>query len=284
MKKGTKLLLGFSGICASVGIVLLIAGLILGISTAQFWDALSLDLGEMLGWGKDSQQVQEEVGKLEDISDPGSLPYNWKSTAFPQVKSLSLEMDGGVVRMESYDGDEVQVCTQTDDGRTEMEMSGSCLEITQKDRKLFRQVGKAIKIYVPRGYSFEEVEMDLGATDFQADSLNAREISAQVGAGVLCFNGQITARDSSWEVGMGVLELKALDSERIQLETGMGTARATLRGNQQEYELDGTLGMGSLDFGDFSGNMPGEHLVNEGGVRTVEVSCGMGKVEIDFTE
>lgn len=284
MKKGTKLLLGFSGICASLGIILLVAGLILGISTAQFWDALSLDFGEMLGWGNSSQKVQEEVEKLDDISDPGLLPHNWESTAFPKVKSLSLEMDGGVVRMESYDGNELKVCTQTGDRRTEMEMSGSCLEITQKDRKIFRQAGKAIKIYVPRGYQFEEVEMDLGATDFQADGLNAREISAQVGAGVLCFDGQITARDSSWEVGMGVLELKMLDSEHIQLETGMGTARATLRGSQQEYELDGTLGMGALDFGDFSGNMPGEHKVNEGGDRTVEVSCGMGNVEIDFTE
>ena len=47
MKKTTKILLGISGICGSVGIILLVAGLILGVSTAQFWDALSLD-----EWGK----------------------------------------------------------------------------------------------------------------------------------------------------------------------------------------------------------------------------------------
>ncbi len=284
MKKTTKILLGISGICGSVGIILLVAGLILGVSTAQFWDALSLDLGGILNGGSRNEASLEALESLDDISDPSLLPANWRTTSFPGVKSLSLEMDSGAVRMETYDGDEIQVCVQRDDQRTRMEMDGSCLEITQKDRKVFRQAGKAVKIYIPEDISFEDVDMDLGATEFESDGFSAREISAQVGAGVLNIDGRITARESSWEVGMGVLNLGVLDCETTRLETGMGTAQVTLQGSQQDYELDGDLGMGSLDFGDFSGSMPGDHRVNEGADRTVRASCGMGEVEIDFTE
>ncbi|HIS25961.1 MAG TPA: DUF4097 family beta strand repeat protein [Candidatus Pullilachnospira intestinigallinarum] len=284
MKKTTKILLGISGICGSVGIILLVAGLILGVSTAQFWDALSLDLGGILNGGSRNEKNLEALESLDDIHDPGLLSADWRTTSFSGVKSLSLEMDSGAVRMEAYDGDEIQVCVQRDDRRTQMEMDGSCLEITQKDRKFFRQTGKAMKIYIPEDFTFEDVDMELGATEFESDGFSAREISAQVGAGVLNIDGRITARESSWEVGMGVLNLSVLDCETTSLETGMGTAQVTLQGSQQDYELDGDLGMGSLEFGDFSGSLPGDHRVNEGADRMVRASCGMGEVEIDFTE
>lgn len=284
MKKGRKILLTISGICGGAGLILLVAGLLLGISTAQFWDALSLDFGELLGWGNSSQKIQKELENLGDLSDPGALPSNWETTGFPGVKSLSMDMDGGAVRMVFYEGGQIQVCTQKDDSRTEMEMDGSRLEIVQKDRKIFRQAGKTIIIYVPENYQFEDVDVDLGATDFRADGMKAREISAQIGAGVLQIEGRIVARSSSWEVDMGVLELGVVDSENFQIETGMGTAKATLQGSQQDYELEGELGMGSLNFGDSRQSTPGTFKINEGAGRLAEVSCGMGKVDINFTE
>ena len=179
MKKTTKILLGISGICGSVGIILLVAGLILGVSTAQFWDALSLDLGGILNGGSRNEASLEALESLDDISDPSLLPANWRTTSFSGVKSLSLEMDSGAVRMETYDGDEIQVCVQRDDQRTRMEMDGSCLEITQKEPEGLPAGRKSGENIYPGGHFVLRMWTWIwGPRNLKSDGFSAREISA----------------------------------------------------------------------------------------------------------
>lgn len=281
MKRLSKILLMVSGICGALGVVFLIAGLVLGVSTAQFWDSLQVNIPHFFPW-EDTEDSQLE--ELADLDVMELLPADWTELEFQDIDRLKIEMDAGAVETEQYDGDTVQVYIYQKDSRIQAEQDGSELFIEQKGRGLFRKNAKAVKLYIPRDLTFDKVELDLGAAAFNSDGLRADEISAEIGAGDMDVQGRIRAKKSSWEVGTGAVALDYLDCEKTELETGVGSMDVVLSGRQEDYSLDGKLGVGSLDFGDFSGDMPGEHEINQNAGRKVEATCKVGEITITFTE
>ena len=96
MKKLTKVLTITGGICAGLGLIFLIAGLILGGSSVDFMDAMSVQGKDFSGW---VQKLKPSVGEYRD-DDIENLDLNrWECTSAVGVKNLDIEMDAGYLEI-----------------------------------------------------------------------------------------------------------------------------------------------------------------------------------------
>lgn len=101
-------------------------------------------------------------------------------------------------------------------------------------------------LYLPQDYEFDQVEIDMGAGELEFDRLNAKEASLEVGAGRILL-GSAKAQELKAEVGAGQIEFKDMAVGKLDVEVGMG-----------EFLAQGAV----------SGD--------------VEVDCSMGNVEIEL--
>ena len=63
MKRLSKIMLLVSGICGALGVVFLIAGLVLGVSTAQFWNSLKVNIPHLFPLGRYRGQSAGGAGR-----------------------------------------------------------------------------------------------------------------------------------------------------------------------------------------------------------------------------
>ena len=139
----------------------------------------------------------------------------------------------------------------------------------------------------PAGMEFTEVNIDVEAgTATLENDLNTREFSASVGAGTLENYGAISAREADIEVGVGTLALTDLDAEYIDAECGIGTMELEAAGKKTDYNYRLSCGAGTLSLEDeeFAGLGGSKIVDNDGAARKMQLECGMGTLEVSFTE
>lgn len=158
-----------------------------------------------------------------------------------------------------------------------------------------------IHLYVPEGYYFEQAALDLGAGSLTVDNLQTGNLGAYVGAGQIVFHelhadqaildcgmGQLVvddfySRTVDATVGMGSLRLTGEVTERLTGECSMGELKATLTGEQTDFNYDLNCGMGELKIGDDSYNgLAQEKQINNNASKTMELNCSMGSLVVEF--
>ena len=89
MKKLTKMLTITGGICAGLGLIFLIVGLVLGGNSVDFMDAMSVQGKDFSGW---IQKMKPTVGEYRD-DDIENLNLNrWKCISGLQRSGKSPEI------------------------------------------------------------------------------------------------------------------------------------------------------------------------------------------------
>lgn len=277
MKAFLKALLLVSGICLGVGIVFLAVGLVMGASVHQLLNAFQISSENL--WDSPVNMETLEQLELEEMRQEG-----WTVSEYQKVANLEISMDAGALLMEETEGDAILVCVKDSDENIQIQQSASCLKIRQKGDSWFRRKAKAVRILLPESLIFEKVTLDLGAASVKTEGIQAEKMDAEIGAGNLEVTGYTRTKESSWKVGTGAIWLECLDSAATRMDTGVGSIEAAMYGDQDQYRLDGSVGLGKLQFGDYSGNMPGECQVDTGGEREVRAECGVGTIRITFTE
>lgn len=161
----------------------------------------------------------------------------------------------------------------------------------------------SIHLYVPEGYYFEKVVLDLGAGSFAAEELQTDYLEANVGAGKMAFEkldadqttldcgaGQMTVEEFNGRiveasVGMGSLHLNGNVTESLTGECSMGEMKLTLAGEQTDFNYDLSCGMGELKVGDDSYNgMAQEKQINNQAAKDMQLECAMGSVAVGFLQ
>ncbi len=160
-----------------------------------------------------------------------------------------------------------------------------------------------ITLYVPENYTFEEVEVELGAGLLDLGTLTADKMALEAGAGQITGNGistdkleievgvgsilldQVQTAKLSGEVGMGNLEISGAVSEKADLECSMGNIFLELEGDQQDFNYDIQGAVGNVTIGDRSyGGIAKEQKINNGALKNIKVECAMGNIEVLFGE
>ncbi len=160
-----------------------------------------------------------------------------------------------------------------------------------------------ITLYVPEGYRFDKVDMELGAGQMVLGDLSVGEAHLEVGAGQITTSS-IQADDLEITVGMGELlakdmQVKNLEAEvdmghlyaegditqSAKLECAMGSIEMELTGAWEDFNYNLECGMGNLEVGDdtYSG-LATEKQISNVASKQMDVECAMGNIEIDFVE
>ena len=156
-----------------------------------------------------------------------------------------------------------------------------------------------LTVYIPTGTEFEKVHLLTGAGRLTAETLSAKRLELELGAGdvwigslfvtgsaemeggagrITISGGRINGLDL--EMGVGELELTAALTGDCDLEMGVGDADITLLGSKEDYRLEISKGIGaiSVDGSDVSAFKSGS------GANEVGISGGIGAIDVRFMD
>ncbi len=155
-------------------------------------------------------------------------------------------------------------------------------------------------ITIPTDVVFENAELTAGAGIFTVDTLSAKELNCDFGAGEVKIDslsatsaadinggtGKITIsggsiNDLNFHMGVGELNLTSLLIGECDLAFGVGESNITLLGRKSDYTLDITKGIGSI-------RVDGDNISyssgNGSGQNKVKLKGGVGAVNVKFKE
>lgn len=278
MKKSghiNKILLIISAVCGSIGVVFLIIAFLMGGSTKAFWDGLSIQDSDLaIGdgeWQEDFEEMQSDI---------------WDFHNFANIEELDIEIGIGCLEFQQYDGEDVRVCMLKEDKTTELKKDGQKLEIRQRAKAghLLGSNVSPVKILVPQGRKFEEIDLKIGAGEGIADELKAKSIEAEIGAGSLEITGKAEAGESEWTVGTGMLRLNELRSEKTNLECSVGEIWVTMDGGESDYLINGEIGVGTLNIAGYEWDGIRNDITLGNGTEKYKLNadCRTGEMFIDF--
>lgn len=286
MEKVNKILLIISGVCGALGIILIIAGIIMGVNRREILSSLSVTSAD---FGKQIEKIVTSDITEELESAPEDLDLNeWQMEQYEKIEKLDINISVGQLDIQEYDGDTLQVFFRKNDNRTEIKQDGRELKIKQSDGIKFlseNEIGP-VKVMVPKNQIFEEVDIEIGAGEGSITSLKTDKINVEVGAGSLEITETVQAKTSDWSVGAGSLYLNHLISRETNLDCAVGEINATMDGAETDYRMKGDIGVGSLTFGDSEWDSIGQkaEFGDNSAKKRVIVECGTGEVNVDFTE
>lgn len=318
--------------CAITALIFILLGLILGVTGSIGHGSPNISFEEILSaigggnnnnvwdsvdnWSSDvAAQIQENMGDvhydLEDNVDYDS-DYEVKSGKIEPyvlgdngqgIKTLQVQAGGCVMKIQVSEDN----CFRVEaDGMRKFQgyVEGDTLVIRGTSKVSSNNEGNLngfIHLYVPEGYSFDNVSLDLGAGSLGVEELQAGSLEANVGAGKMAFMklnadqatldcgaGQmtveeLTSRVTEVSVGMGSVRLTGDVTERLTGDCSMGELKAALTGEQTDFNYDLSCGMGEMKVGDDSySGMAQEKQINNQADKDMQLECAMGSVVVEF--
>lgn len=315
--------------CAIVAFVMIMLGLVMAIvagtrrGSAAITEVVERVTGRRihinLGWGSFPFGIFVDDDWFEDrdwnyeLDDIGIFDSDYDvlkgelATIYPdtdaEIKELVIQLGGCSFETRISDTGEFYVKTRGMDKVQVYEKNGELhIKSLNTHVKLTSSFGKVI-LYVPEGYYYEEVEIELGAGEMTFDDLNADEISLEVGAGVIRCK-RIYAQELKASVGMGQIELSKMDVDKLEAEVGMGefvgsgvvgksaklecsmgNVELILDGSSKDYNYKLEAAAGNVDIGrdSFSG-LATERRIDNNAEKMLEIECSMGNISVQFTE
>ncbi len=157
--------------------------------------------------------------------------------------------------------------------------------------------GAFLTVYIPADTALQRIYIKTGAGRLLADTLSAREIELELGAGQVIIDeliatrsaeidggaGQITVRGGAVhqldvDMGVGELNLTAALTGSCEFDLGVGESNITVLGEKAEFAIHIEKGLGDI-------TLDGKSVSNmkvEGSPHSLEVNGGIGAIHLDF--
>lgn len=160
-----------------------------------------------------------------------------------------------------------------------------------------------IYLEIPKNFYFENISIQLGAGDIEADELLAKNnIDIFVGAGHLSaellvaenkFNAEVGAgdieiqdgsvKDSDFMIGLGHMTYTGVITNDLSSECGMGNLTLQINDDYENHNYDIELMMGSMIFnGTTHSAVSHTDFIDNDADSTYSLKCGMGNMNINF--
>lgn len=217
------------------------------------------------------------------------------------IQNLDIEA-GGCEFLTVYSPDDRIYLEVQDAYRFQGYVKGGTLHIKEK-AALSEGIDCCITLYLPEGYRFREVEVQLGAGNFYFTDLRGEKISLEAGAGEVTMD-RVEANELDLALGAGYINLNAMEVNELEAEVGMGELYAQgrltgdtdvecsmgsvtmeLENSQAEfnYHLEGALGNISLGNNSYSG-LGNEQEINNHASKDMDIECSMGSISVFFSD
>ncbi len=277
MTQFQKLIKGFA-----IAVAVLIAITIIGAIVTAIFAISSVVCDE------DEMNPTEEVYEIniddeyessaEDGHDHEYVPnqtavYNIEETyRINEVDSLEIENSVGNLTVEAADVDEIQVIGVNLSEASRVELSGDTLHIENTSVKVVlfginmgekvTHANPGITVRVPRGFVFDEIEIESGVGTVTMDGITADEMYLVSGTGTIDAT-DITCGD-------------------VDIDAGVGEVNIYLNAEMTDYDMDLTPGIGAIYV---DGIQQSEiNHTNKDADYSLNVDSGIGEVNIHFNK
>lgn len=295
MKKSTKIFVFGGLICLLAGtIIMLITGAVGGVNIAH---TLITDYS----FGK-LHLSDDIVNGFEDTDFTGLAGTKAISVSKNEISAVKIAINGGEISIREGRSDQIEICT--DSLGLDYAVENGTLIIKEEKNRVVYLDGQEIVVYLPEGMRFENIEIAVGGGELEAYSLNAEKITLKVGAGdadiesmnagdldinagagnITVERGNITG-STRINVGLGEADFYGTAGDDVDLKCGMGELSFSAEGmNFGEYNYEMRCGAGNicLNGNDYSGVGLTKYIDN-GSEKTINIDCGMGEIDIDFS-
>lgn len=189
-----------------------------------------------------------------------------------------MEIEVSVAKLTIVEAEEFRVASNLK--HLTVKEEGGCLVIDEKKSTWRNVSNKAeITVYIPEGYEFDEVDMELGVGETTVESLSVTG-NMELTGGV----GEIAIRDSALhnldvDMGVGELNLTGKVTGDCQLGCGVGSVKLNLDGEKEDYRFRVSKGLGEVII---DGEKMEDNAVCGDGENHVGVEGGVGDIQISF--
>lgn len=285
MRKSVKLSLILGSLCCLAGIGMITAGAMMG-------GAVELENSPL--WGRMSGRYHNIVYDYHTDYDYVASEDTWRES-FAAITELEMEIGptGSVEVVEEWREDQNQdiIIIHNGEGRQyQSKLEGTRLKIQMPESRHTMNPGEmmeSITILVPERYHFRDVEVEVMAGSFHAQTLYADRLDVEVGAGeALISGGEIETLEVDCMAGQ--VECYAPVKNGASVDCAAGSTYVTLAGSHEQYDYNLNCAAGSItlegvaggDYGGFCQKMTIDYHTG----RKIELDCGAGSITIAYQE
>mgnify|MGYP000001826752 CR=1 FL=1 len=305
MRKGWKIFWIICGVLAAAGLAFTVLGLVMGAGSMLLRNGDGRLLGGWLSeinWDMDyiEDELENISSNLPNMTGGGVLPEGDYVPAEPDGDSVTeyseiQEIELDVKNLAVYVGTQnvenvvVDISNLPERYRDNIQVSGEHgrLEVSMKKNwGAYRPQGGDAAVYIslPAGTVLEELSADVGTGFLEMEKISVKEAEIEVGAG----QGIITdleAEKLKADCGAGQLIMSGNITGDAEIDCGVGEVIYTAQGSSSDYDYEVSSQIGEVMIGDesYSGISNKMKIDNNAG-RTLKAECGIGSIEVIFTE
>ncbi len=242
--------------------------------------------------------------------------FSWNGEGEERITRLDLDVYYGKVRMEEYDGDEIQVRVEyrkkNHRRKVEAYNDGGILKIQETGSKRSKnndstritigipaemmtgtQILEAISlkqdagaIYTDLPLKAEKISINVNAGECLAyEKLTAlTEFRADVGAGEIDLEA-IEAPEVTLNADVGQIDTEAITADNLYIDCGIGSIDAQVCGREKDYNYRISCSIGEVSIGDHDFHAIGaKKEIDNSANKMIQVDCKIGEVEVSFDD
>lgn len=275
MKIFKRVMLGLAATFAGIGLICFIAAFFMGLTFDGFMDMVYNNKFSYASMG----------GELTFLDPDGFL--GGEDTQVIEKDYENLEIDYNKGELEIYYGDVRDIQVYSKDVRNMRTMGDDDTVYIQGGLEVDIEDGfePKLTIILPYDMKFEHVTLKIGASHAKIDGLQADEVEIEIGAGQADItNMNVGALDI--EVGAGETNITNLTVGDLKVEVGVGEANVELCGAESYYNYKIECGIREVIVGNnsYGGMGTNQNIKNPGANFNVDIECGIGQVNVQFTE
>lgn len=293
----------FMKTCAILALVLIVVGMGMALVAGAIQGPITwAELKKSAHWDDDfKESLDQVVAGLEHLDsgqryeleehvnfDSDSPIYEGDTEqTFSAAEIRDIEISAGACSIEVKDSEDEDFHIKVQNvGSYQGYVKGNTLYVRSVRKTTWGDGAKcSIKLYVPADFTFEDVELSLGAgqIDWQS-ALGASEVEIELGAGDINLADLMTDKLKA-EVGMGSLEVTGDIREKADVSCAMGNIDLTLAGAENSFNYEVEVAAGNVTIGGktYSG-LAKEKDIDNDALRDISVECAMGNISISFNE
>lgn len=193
---------------------------------------------------------------------------------FTGINDFEIEVDASKVIIQEYDGSIIKVSSNS---ATKIINENNTL-IIEDNFNIFN-LNKKITIYIPINYQFNNVDINIDASDFEAENIYATDIEVSIDAGNFGAK-KITSTNINVEVDAGKATIDLLDCQNSYFDCDVGDIEAMMVGNEVDYSYDVSCDLGSVRIGNYKTDGLSDDYSFSGGMKKISVNCDASDIDI----
>lgn len=253
MKTFTKIMLILASVLGAIGLICVLVAFAMGFSSTHL-----MNMVENSHFSFDSDDFHIIFGD-DNTSDS-------KVEIDDTCKGLDIEFAAGIIEI-SYDDVETIQVNHSNISNLKVDTKNEVL-IIKDNMKLGVILGdsedRKLEIILPKGTSFEDVKLEIGASRATISDISTNQFELKVGAGEAIIEN--------------------LSVQELDVEAGVGEVDIEIACAEKSYNYEVECGIGSVTIGDKAWNGFGakQHITNKDAKYHMSIKCGVGQVNMHF--